>query len=257
MNKYSISFKKRIAHGETLYGIFCSVASPINVEQLALAGYDFIIIDLEHTLFSMSQVETMVLAARAMRLDVFMRVPLNANHLILPLLDAGVTGIVFPRIENAQQAQEAVNYCHYMPLGQRGLNSTRLNRYGMDDLASFVQQAANEMVVIAMIESLQGLEQLDEILKVEGIDIILEGAADLSQSMGIPWQTSHPKVQEKVQEMYTKTKNSQKHFCAIPRKPEDISTWKKQSVRLFVLGDDRSIIRRAHQNHLNSYKEIS
>ena len=51
MNKLSISFKKRIAHGETLYGIFCSVASPINVEQLALAGYDFIIIDLEHTLF--------------------------------------------------------------------------------------------------------------------------------------------------------------------------------------------------------------
>ncbi|MFX6790178.1 aldolase, partial [Acinetobacter baumannii] len=71
MNKHSISFKKRIANGETLYGIFCSVASPINVEQLALAGYDFIIIDLEHTLFSTSQVETMILAARAMPLDVF------------------------------------------------------------------------------------------------------------------------------------------------------------------------------------------
>lgn len=67
---------------------------------------------------------------------------------------------MFPRIENAQQAQEAVNYCHYMPLGRRGLNSTRLNRYGIDDLASFVQQAANETVVIAMIESLEGLEQL-------------------------------------------------------------------------------------------------
>lgn len=257
MNKHSISFKKRIANGEMLYGIFCSVASPINIEQMALAGYNFIIIDLEHTLFSTSQVETMILAARAMSLDVFVRVPLNANHLVLPLLDAGVTGIVFPRIENAQQAQEAVNYCHYMPLGQRGLNSTRLNRYGIDDLASFVQHAANETVVVAMIESLEGLEQLDEILKVEGIDIILEGAADLSQSMGMPWQSSHPKVKEKVQEMYIKTKNSQKHFCAIPRQPEDIAAWKQQSVQLFVLGDDRSIIRRAHQNHLNSYKEIS
>ncbi len=102
---------------------------------------------------------------------------------------------MFPRIENAQQAQEAVNYCHYMPLGQRGLNSRRLNRYGMDDLASFVQQAANETVVVAMIESLEGLEQLDEILKVEGIDII-KGAAGLSQSMRMPWQSSHPKVKE-------------------------------------------------------------
>ncbi len=103
---------------------------------------------------------------------------------------------MFPRIENAKQAQEAVNYCHYMPLGQRGLNSARLNRYGMDDLASFVQQAANETVVIAMIESLEGLEQLDEVLKVESIDII-EDAAGLSQSMGISWQSSHSKVKEK------------------------------------------------------------
>ncbi len=83
---------------------------------------------------------------------------------------------MFPRIENAQQAQEAVNYCHYMPLGRRGLNSTRFNRYGIDDLASFVQQAANETVVIAMIKSLEGLEQLDEILKVESIDIIEDAA---------------------------------------------------------------------------------
>ena len=256
MNKHSISFKKRIANGETLYGIFCSVASPINVEQLALAGYNFIIIDLEHTLFSTSQVETMILAARSMSLDMFVRVPLNANHLVLPLLDAGVTGIVFPRIENAQQAQEAVNYCHYMPLGQRGLNSTRLNRYGIDDLASFVEQAANETIVVAMIESLEGLEQLDEILKVEGIDIILEGAADLSQSLGMPWQTSHPQLKEKVQEMYMKTKDSPKAFCAIPRKPEDITYWIQRAVNLFVLGDDRSIVRKAHQNHINSFKKF-
>lgn len=91
----------------------------------------------------------------------------------------------------------------------------------------------------------------------KGIDIILEGAADLSQSMGLPWQSSHPKVKEKVQEMYAKTRNSQKHFCAIPRKSEDIAAWKQQSVLLFVLGDDRSIIRRAHQNHLNTFKDNS
>jgi 4-hydroxy-2-oxoheptanedioate aldolase len=89
----------------------------------------------------------------------------------------------------------------------------------------------------------------------KGIDIILEGAADLSQSMGLPWQSSHPKVKEKVQGMHAKTRNSQKHFCAIPRQPEDIAAWKQQSVQLFVLGDDRSIIRRAHQNHLNTFKD--
>lgn len=121
-----------------------------------------------------------------------------------------------------------------MPLGQRGLNSTKLNRYGIDDLASFVQQAANEIVVIAMIESLEELEHLDEILKVDGIDIILKSAANLSQSMGMLWQTSHPQVKEKIQEMYTKTKNNQKHFYAIPRQPEDIADWKQQSVQLFV-----------------------
>ncbi|TVT79603.1 HpcH/HpaI aldolase family protein [Acinetobacter colistiniresistens] len=257
MNKSSIPLKQRIENGELLYGIFCSIASPINIEQMALAGYDFVIIDLEHTLFTTAQVETMILAARAIMLDVFVRVPLSANHLILPLLDAGVTGIVFPRIENAQQAQQAVQYCHYMPLGQRGLNSTRLNRYGLDDLTDFVQQAAKDTIVIAMIESLNGIENLDQILKVDGIDIILEGAADLSQSMGIPWGTTHPQVKTKIQEICSKTKENGKHFCAIPRKPEDILHWKNQSIKLFVLGDDRSIIRRAHQNHIDTYKELT
>ena len=256
MNKTSVPFKKRMENGESLYGIFCSIASPIHVEQLGLAGYDFIIIDLEHTLFSSSQVESMILAARAMQLDVLVRVPLTANHLILPLLDAGVTGIVLPRIENAQQAQEAVNYCHYMPIGQRGLNSTRLNRYGMQSLTDFVQHAHKETVVVAMIESLAGVANIDEILAIDGIDIILEGAADLSQSMGVPWETRHPQVQAKIQEIYSKTQQQGKYFCAIPRQPEDIALWKHQSVKLFVLGDDRSITRRAHQLHIDSYKEI-
>jgi staphyloferrin B biosynthesis citrate synthase len=256
MNENSVPFKKRMKNGELLYGIFCSIASPIHVEQLGLAGYDFIIIDLEHTLFSTTQVESMILAARAIQLDILVRVPLTANHLILPLLDAGVTGIVLPRIENAQQAQEAVNYCHYMPLGQRGLNSTRLNRYGMQSLTDFVQQTKKETVVVAMIESLTGIANIDEILAIDGIDIILEGAADLSQSMGFPWETRHPQVQEKIQEIYIKTKHQGKYFCAIPRQPEDIAFWKNQSVKLFVLGDDRSITRRAHQLHIDSYKEI-
>ncbi|WP_445116089.1 HpcH/HpaI aldolase family protein [Acinetobacter sp. WZC-1] len=252
MNK--ISLKQRIQNKENLYGLFCSIGSPIAVEQMALAGYDFIIIDLEHTLFSNAQIESMILAARGFCLDVLVRVPLQASHMIYPLMDAGVAGIVFPRIETAAEARQAVELCHYTPLGSRGLNSTRLNGYGTDDLKKSVEHAHQSTIVMLMIESMNGVEQLESILSIDGIDIILEGAADLSQSMGIPWETQHQKVKKILDDIHAKTVRAGKTFCAIPRKTEDIHHWQNAAVHLFVLGDDRSIVRRAHQQHLNAYK---
>nr|WP_174505595.1 aldolase/citrate lyase family protein [Acinetobacter sp. Marseille-Q1620] len=254
MNKHPIGFKQRIKNHENLYGLFCSIGSPVNIEQMALAGYDFIIIDLEHTLFSNTLLEAMILAAKSYDVDILVRVPLQAIHLVNPLLDAGVTGIVFPRIENETQARQAVQACHYAPLGSRGLNSTRLNRYGLDDLTTFVKKAQDDTVVILMIETMLGIQHLDEILQVDGIDVILEGAADLSQSMGLPWQTTHPEVKQQIDKIYQKCLQSEPSFCAIPRQISDIEYWKNQSVHMFVLGDDRSIVRKAHQHYLESYK---
>lgn len=249
------SLKSRVIGQEECFGLFCSIPSAVALEQIAAAGYDFAIIDLEHTLISSEQVEAMILAARAVRLEVLVRVPPHTPHLVVPLLDAGAAGIVFARIEDVAQARSAVELCHYAPLGQRGLNSTRASRYGMDGLAEATRQAAAETLVVVMIESREGLANVDSIVAVEGVDVILEGAADLSQSLNLTWQTSHPEVRAAVERICAATRSAGKAFCALPRQAEEMQRWRKQMVSLFVIGDDRGIMRRAHLAHLAAHKE--
>lgn len=249
------SLKSRIAAGNECFGLFCSIASAVALEQVAAAGYDFVIIDLEHTLISPEQVETLILSAQATGIDVLVRVPPHTPHLVVQLLDAGATGIVFAHIDDAAQAQQAVGLCHYAPRGQRGLNTTRVSRYGLDGLAEATRQATDETLVVVMVESRQGLDNATAIATTAGVDVVLEGAADLSQALGVTWQTSHPLVKSAVEQVCTATQSAGKAFCAIPRDPRDMQHWRGRQVSMFVIGDDRGVMRRAHQAHLATHKE--
>lgn len=249
------SLKSRILTHDECFGLLCSIPSAVALEQVAAAGYDFAIIDLEHTLISPEQIETLILAARAIQLAVLVRVPPQTPHLVVQLLDAGAAGIVFARIDDPEQARQAVELCHYAPLGQRGLNATRASRYGMDGLTETTQRAATETLVVVMIESQQGLDNIESISTTEGVDVVLEGAADLSQSLGLTWQTSHSQVQTAVERVCATTQSAGKAFCAIPRELDDMQRWREKHVSLFLIGDDRGVMRRAHLTHLSSYKE--
>lgn len=249
------ALKSRIISGDECFGVFCSIASAVALEQLAAAGYDFVIIDLEHTLISPDQVETLILAARAAQLEVLVRVPPHAPQLVCQLLDAGAAGIVFARIDDAAQARRAVELSHYAPLGQRGLNTTRANHYGMAGLLNSTRQAADDTLVVVMVESQQGLNNAEAIAQVAGVDVVLEGAADLSQALDLTWQTNHPKVQTAIEQICATTQSAGKAFCAIPRELQDMQRWRDQQVSLFVIGDDRGILRRAHLAHLAAHKE--
>jgi 4-hydroxy-2-oxoheptanedioate aldolase len=101
-----------------------------------------------------------------------------------------------------------------------------------------------------MIEDREGLENVDEIAAVDGVDVLLAGAADLSQSLGLPWQTSHPDVREAVSLVRAAAGHHNKMFCALPRIPGDFESDYRSSVRMFILGDDRGIARRAMASYL-------
>lgn len=243
----------------TLHGLFCSTPAALTVELIAAAGYDFVVIDLEHTLIDGTQLSAMLLAARASDIAVLVRVA--GAHQVAPVLDAGAQGIVFPRIAGAGQAKRAAALCHYAqhPLGprsipgQRGLNATWHSAYGRDELATAVTEASRHTLVVAMIEDGAALDALDEISAVPGIDILLEGAADLSQALGVPWQTRHPLVRDAVVCIADAARRHGKVFCALPRTPEDTTFWHEQGTRMLLLGDDRGITRRAMAAHLQSH----
>ncbi|OWY29125.1 HpcH/HpaI aldolase family protein [Herbaspirillum robiniae] len=247
-----MALKNRISLPSPLFGLFCSTPSPLTVELIAAAGYDFTIIDLEHTLISPDQLAVMLMAARASGISALVRVA--APYQALQALDNGAEGIVFARIRSPAQALDAVRSCHYAPLGLRGLNSTWHSAYGRDDLVETMHAMALETLVIAMIEDLEGLEHVDAIAGVDGIDALMEGAADLSQSLGLPWQTRHPRVRAGVSAIQSAAARNGKAFCCLPRAKEDFDCAVEQQVRLFILGDDRGITRRAMNSHLVQHK---
>lgn len=244
--------KARLHRNDSLYGLFCSTPAALTIELIAAAGYDFVVIDLEHTLIGAEQLAGMLLAARAGGIAALVRVA--APHQALQALDAGAEGIVFPRIRSAQAAQDAVRLCHFAPHGERSLNATWRSGYGRDDLLSAMDTAREYTLVVAMIEDLEGVEQADAIAAVDGVDVLLEGAADLSQSLGMPWQTRHPDVCAAVSRMRAAALHHGKIFCALPRAPEDFQTWHRGQVRMFILGDDRGVARRAMVAHLAQHQ---
>ncbi|PCE33085.1 HpcH/HpaI aldolase family protein [Burkholderia ubonensis] len=243
MPSCSLKVRLRDTGGPPLVGLFCSTPAPLTVELIAAAGYDFVVIDLEHTLIDGATLGAMLLAARASGAAPLVRVA--ALHQIVPVLDAGAQGVVIPRVRSAHDAREAVRFAHYAPLGQRGLNATGASGFGRDDLALALQRAAADTLVVAMIEDRDGLDALDEIASVDGVDVLLGGAADLSQDFGVPWQTGHADVRDALARIEAAARAHGKTFCALPRNADEIAAMHRAGVRLAIGGDDRGIARRA------------
>jgi 4-hydroxy-2-oxoheptanedioate aldolase len=246
--------KRKLREGREVYGLFCSIPAPALVEMIGCAGYDFVILDSEHTLVDPECLENLIRAAEAVGLTPLVRVPESDPGAILRALDAGAMGVVVPHIRSRSDIDVAVRAARYAPEGMRSLNGGRVPGFGLIDLAEYVRLANEEVMVVAMIEDAEGVEALPKILAGGGIDLVLEGAADLSHSYGVPWQTRHPLVTEALRRMHAVCADNSVPYCAIPRVREDHEAWRKAGVTAFVLGEERGLAARALRRHLNEYR---
>ncbi|CCQ90685.1 putative alpha-dehydro-beta-deoxy-D-glucarate aldolase, Siderophore biosynthesis protein SbnG [Nitrospina gracilis 3/211] len=247
--------KRALQDKTPVAGLFCSTPSPLVVEMIGCAGFDFVILDTEHVLLNPETLANMIRAAEGVGLTALVRVPANSPDAILHVLDAGAQGVVVPRVNRVEDIERAARASRYHPHGNRGLNGGRMAGFGKMDLLEYIQAANEEVMVVAMIEEKEGLRNLPAILSVPGIDMVLEGAADLSQSLGIPWQTRSPEVRQALMEMYEAARQQDIPFCAIPRAQADLSAWRDEGVHVFVLGDERSIAARALRAEQESFMQ--
>ncbi|UQA91905.1 HpcH/HpaI aldolase family protein [Streptomyces halobius] len=246
--------KRKLRAGREIYGLFCSIPAPALVEMIGCAGYDFVILDSEHTLVDPECLENLIRAAEAVGLTPFVRVPESDPGAVLRALDAGAMGVVVPHIRSRSDVDAAVRAARYAPEGMRSLNGGRVPGFGLIDLTEYIRLANEEVMVVAMIEDAEGVDALPEILAGGGVDLVLEGAADLSQSYGVPWQTRHPKVTEALRRTHTACAESGVPFCAIPRAREDHDAWRKAGVTAFVLGEERGLAARALRGRLDEHR---
>lgn len=243
--------KRLLREGKTALGTFCYFPSPWVVEMVGLAGMDFVIIDLEHAGKDLQLVESMVLAAELTSTTAIIRVPSADEKVILQVLETGAQGIIVPLVDSAETAACAVRAAKYPPNGNRGVcRSTRAAEFGLSipNFAEFAQSANDEMLVIALIEEKNGVDNIAEIVKT-GIDGVLLGPADLSASLGVMGQIRHRLVREATEHVTKAVLDSRDVWMGnLVYSQEDIAEWLPKGHRLFSYGIDTQILALAYKS---------
>ncbi len=200
--------KEKLFSGKPSFGVTLTFPSPQLVEIFGRLGFDWVMIDCEHGSISYENVELMVMAAEAAGITAVARPSTNSPDAILRLLDRGAMGIQVPHVNNPTEARQAVEAVKYYPLGKRGLAAgIRAANYGLGiSMAEYAEEANRETLVCIQLEEEEAIKNLDEILKVPGIDVFFVGPSDLSQSLGLPGRSDHPKVIAAMEEVFARIK---------------------------------------------------
>ena len=198
--------KKTFAEGKAALGCFVVCNAPDLVEILGITGYDFIVIDTEHGPMVQESTQHLIRAAEIRGITPIVRIPNSMESTILHSLDIGAHGIQVPQVNDPETAKTIVSRSKYHPLGMRGLALMRSADYGLVDSAKYFEHENNEIMIVAHCENTGCLENLDAICQVPGIDVVFLGPYDMSQSMGISGQVTHPRIQEAAKKVVETTK---------------------------------------------------
>jgi len=198
--------KNKLKNNELTIGSWITIGHPSIPEILSNAGFDWLTIDMEHNSIDNSMMQNLISVIQSKDLAALVRVSKNEEVAIKHALDAGADGIIVPMIKSKDDARKAIEYAKYPPLGKRGVGLSRAQNYGFS-FDEYKEWQANNLVVIAQIEHIDGVNNLREIIEVEGIDAIIIGPYDLSGSLGYPGDFSKPELQIALNNVIKTCKN--------------------------------------------------
>jgi 2-dehydro-3-deoxyglucarate aldolase/4-hydroxy-2-oxoheptanedioate aldolase len=192
--------KQKIQQGGVSIGTMVFEFNTTGIARIiAEAGAEFVLFDMEHTGWSVETIRMLLATSRANSMIPLVRVPATEYHFIARVLDMGSMGIMVPMVESAEQAQRLVDSAKYPPVGRRGAAfGVAHDDYTAGDLVGKISSANQETLLIAQIETARGLESVNQIAAVSGIDVLWIGQFDLTNSLGIPGQFDHPRFTDAV-----------------------------------------------------------
>jgi 4-hydroxy-2-oxoheptanedioate aldolase len=198
--------KQAMREGRTAYGYNLTFPSPWMIEILGMLDFDFVWLDGEHGPFSLADIEATCRVAELVGITPIARVPSIQPHVVLSFLDRGVMGIMGPHIGTREQAEQLVKACYFGPLGERSFGGNRGTRYtftpdAWGDKREFYREANDNMLVGALLEDQAAVDNIDEILKVEGLDYFGIGPNDFSQGIGFPGEPENPRVVKAMKDL--------------------------------------------------------
>lgn len=238
-------FREKIASGDTVIGPFMKTCDPAFVEASGWAGMDFVILDMEHGPISIQSMQNNIRGAQVAGVLPVVRVPSITEEAIGKALDIGAAAIEIPQISNAEDAQKAVKLAKFYPDGERGMcRFVRAANYSMAAKEEYFAKA-NETMVIAQLEGTEAIQNMDEIFDVPGIDIVFIGPYDLSQSLGVPGQTTHPAVVEAMKKIIKSAKERGMAVGTFTDSAETMKMWMDAGVQYISYSVDVGIFAEA------------
>lgn len=232
MNRPAISFLERLAHTKPLIGSLVSTGSTEVAEALSLCGFEWLFIDVEHSVLDMAAAQHIIQSVAPGSYGVI-RLPDNCTEHFKKALDTGCDGVIVPMIKSVSDAKRAVSFAKYTPLGNRSVGLARAQAYGLN-FNDYLNSANTKIALILQIEHRNAVEHVEEIVALPGVDAILIGPYDLSASMGLLGQTSAPEVIEAIGRV--------RHACLNAKVPHGAFCMTANQARNEIAGGGRLIV---------------
>ena len=235
------AFKRALAQGGNQIGIWCSMCSPIGAELMGDTGFDWILLDTEHAPNDPMQVMHLLQAVQGGDTPAVVRVAWNDAVLIKRLLDVGAQSLLVPYVQNEDEAARAVSAVRYPPLGVRGVaGNARATRFGR--IPDYFAKADGEICLLVQAETLDAVSRIEAIGKVDGVDGIFIGPADLSASMGLLGQPRHPEVMKVIVDAIKRIRKTGKAAGFLTPNVDDAKMIIAAGANFCAVGSDTGIL---------------
>lgn len=249
----------KLEKGEKIYGTMAQDSrSPSISLIMEQAGCDFMFFDMEHGPIDLGTVTDMVKVARLTKVVPLVRVPNDEYHLMARVLDAGAMGIMIPRIETREQVEKIIASTHYPPIGERGCSVPKgHNNFLPQDVWEFTEQANRETMIILQIERKKAIENIEDLVSVEGVDAVVLGPNDLGLSMGIHEKDMLAALEPEIQKVLDAAKKY-KIPCGIHIGNLDwLIEWQKRGMQILTYSNDIVFLRNGAKAGIVKLKEAN
>ena len=247
MDKLTNKFKQRLQSGDEMLGLWFGLANNIAAEVCAQSGFDWLLIDSEHSPLSDKDILSCLQAVAPYEINPLVRPVSGDKNVLKRLCDVGVQTFLVPMIDDAKQAAAVVSAVRYPPSGTRGLGTSMARAARWNMTPDYFTRANDEMCVILQIETKVGLKNLKKIAKVEGVDAVFIGPSDLGAALGYPGKPSHPEVVNAVSEAIKDIRTCGKPAGVLAVTSELVEVYKKAGASFIGVGSDCGVLAKGVQ----------
>ncbi|MFC6357109.1 HpcH/HpaI aldolase family protein [Luethyella okanaganae] len=251
------SLRTRIASGEVVIGTFLLAFPTVAAARVAASvGADYVLVDGEHTGFGWETMTPVLAATRAAGSVPFVRVPSASRQNLALALDMGATGLMVPMVGTAEEARAIASWARYPPEGIRGtMFGLAAHDFAEVEPVAAMRKANDEVIIMVQIETVEGLENVEEIAAVDGVDVLWVGHFDLTTSMGIPTEFTNPLYLDALDRVAAAGRASGKAVGFLASGAEDAVSLVERGFRVLAYGSDIGIYRSALRSGLGAVRQ--